>query len=119
MLGVLICCGLRCTFFLSRVPRPVDDPLTAACFEKNSYSVPLEDAYPVNPEHMAAAPDNTELMYLHDPSLLNNITQRYEKDAIYTFTGSSVHSHVARTVIKQALVTVSGSALTELSLWAP
>ena len=31
-------------------------------------------------------PDNTELMYLHDPSLLRNIEQRYVKDEIYTFT---------------------------------
>ena len=31
-------------------------------------------------------PDNTELMYLHDPSLLRNIEQRYLRGEIYTYT---------------------------------
>ena len=40
------------------------------------YETPLESAFPVNPDHMVGAGDNTELMYLQDPSLLQNIRER-------------------------------------------
>jgi myosin heavy subunit len=35
---------------------------------------------------MDGVPDNTQLMFLQDPSLLHNIKVRYEKDEIYTLT---------------------------------
>ena len=33
-------------------------------------------------------PDNAQLPYLHEASLLHNLTQRYENDHIYTYVGS-------------------------------
>ena len=50
------------------------------------YTVDTEDACPVNPDRLAAVEDNTELMYLHDPSLLRNVEQRYNQHDIYTYT---------------------------------
>ena len=32
--------------------------------------------------------DNTQLMHLHEPSLLFNLRYRYSKDLIYTYTGA-------------------------------
>ena len=32
-------------------------------------------------------PDNTQLMYLHEPGLLHNTRSRFNQDIIYTFTG--------------------------------
>ena len=42
--------------------------------------------YPVNPATMDGVRDNTELMYLQEPSLLHNVRKRYGNDEIYTFT---------------------------------
>ena len=46
-----------------------------SCFDDNykAYNVPHAQAFPVNPSHMDGVRDNTELMYLQDPSLLHNI----------------------------------------------
>ena len=44
-------------------------------------------AKPVNPKALNGVEDNTQLMHLHEPSLLHNIRCRYAKDLIYTYTG--------------------------------
>ncbi|KAJ1639226.1 P-loop containing nucleoside triphosphate hydrolase protein [Pavlovales sp. CCMP2436] len=44
-------------------------------------------ARPVNPPNLDGVGDNTQLMHLHEPSLLHNVRYRYEKDLIYTYTG--------------------------------
>ena len=44
-------------------------------------------AKPVNPANLDGVDDNTQLMHLHEPSLLHNIRCRYAKDLIYTYTG--------------------------------
>ncbi len=41
----------------------------------------------VNPDNQDGVNDNTELMFLNDPSLLWNLRFRYEHDKIYTYTG--------------------------------
>lgn len=41
----------------------------------------------VNPDSQDGVNDNTELMFLNDPSLLWNLRFRYEHDKIYTYTG--------------------------------
>ena len=51
-----------------------------------STTVDAAHVCPVNPDRLAAVEDNTELMYLHDPSLLRNIEQRYNRHDIYTYT---------------------------------
>ena len=33
--------------------------------------------------------DNTQLMHLHEPSLLFNLRYRYAKDLVYTYTGAT------------------------------
>lgn len=60
----------------------------ASCFDDNykAYDLPLCDVFPVNPPLYEGVPDNTELMYLHDPSLLNNVRIRYSRYEIYTYT---------------------------------
>ena len=45
-------------------------------------------AKPPNPKLLDGVHDNTQLMHLHEPSLLYNIRFRYGKDQIYTYTGS-------------------------------
>ena len=45
-------------------------------------------AKPVNPKILDGVNDNTQLMHLHEPSLLFNLRYRYEKDLIYTYTGT-------------------------------
>eukprot|EP00300_Choanocystis_sp_HF-7_P014386 c18673_g1_i1.p1 GENE.c18673_g1_i1~~c18673_g1_i1.p1 ORF type:complete len:1329 (+),score=307.37 c18673_g1_i1:31-4017(+) len=42
--------------------------------------------FPVNSDSQSGAPDNTRLMYLHDPHLLDNVRYRFEKNEIYTYT---------------------------------
>ena len=44
-------------------------------------------AKPVNPRLLDGVADNTQLMHLHEPSLLFNLKYRYSKDEIYTYTG--------------------------------
>ena len=39
--------------------------------------------FPVNPQSQAGAPDNTTLMFLHDPHLLDNIRYRFHNNEIY------------------------------------
>eukprot|EP00050_Salpingoeca_kvevrii_P012733 m.24471 g.24471 ORF g.24471 m.24471 type:complete len:1371 (-) comp4280_c0_seq1:120-4232(-) len=60
------------------------------CFDAEyaKYTVPRHEVMPVNPESMDGVEDNTQLMYLHDPSLLHNIRHRYERGDIYTYTAS-------------------------------
>lgn len=50
-------------------------------------TLPLATAKPVNPPNLDGVGDNTQLMHLHEPSLLHNVRYRYEKDLIYTYTG--------------------------------
>ena len=45
-------------------------------------------AKPVNPKMLDGVNDNTQLMHLHEPSLLFNIRHRYCKDLIYTYTAN-------------------------------
>jgi myosin-6 len=42
---------------------------------------------PVNPKILDGVHDNTQLMHLHEPSLLFNLRYRYSKDLVYTYTG--------------------------------
>ena len=42
----------------------------------------------VNPKVLDGVGDNTQLMHLHEPSLLFNLRYRYSKDLIYTYTGA-------------------------------
>eukprot|EP00040_Diaphanoeca_grandis_P039058 m.258055 g.258055 ORF g.258055 m.258055 type:complete len:1513 (+) comp36042_c0_seq1:104-4642(+) len=60
------------------------------CFEENytTHTVGFIDVFPANPDSMRAVPDNTELMYLHEPALLENVRQRYMQDLIYTYTAN-------------------------------
>ena len=45
-------------------------------------------AKPVNPKILDGVHDNTQLMHLHEPSLLFNLRYRYGKDLVYTYTGT-------------------------------
>ena len=49
---------------------------------------PAGVAKPVNPRILDGVADNTQLMHLHEPSLLFNLRYRYSKDLIYTYTGA-------------------------------
>ena len=44
-------------------------------------------AKPPNPKMLDGVNDNTQLMHLHEPSLLFNLRYRYSKDLVYTYTG--------------------------------
>ncbi|KJE91980.1 MYO6 protein, variant [Capsaspora owczarzaki ATCC 30864] len=48
--------------------------------------VPVAQLAPVNPASMDGVQDNTEMMHLHDPSLLHNLRTRYARGEIYTYT---------------------------------
>ena len=45
------------------------------CFDESyrQFELPMSTVFPVNPGHMDGVKDNTELMFLQDPSLLHNI----------------------------------------------
>ena len=45
------------------------------------------DAFPANPEGMVT-PDNTMLIHLSEPTILENVQQRFADKEIYTLTGS-------------------------------
>ena len=45
-------------------------------------------AKPPNPKLLDGVHDNTQLMHLHEPSLLHNLRFRYARDEIYTYTGT-------------------------------
>ena len=49
-------------------------------------NIPRGRAYPTNPPTQDGVPDNTQLMHLHEASLLHNIRCRYTSDIIYTYT---------------------------------
>jgi myosin-5 len=55
--------------------------------ETKVFSLAMAIAKPVNPPNLDGVGDNTQLMHLHEPSLLHNVRYRYEKDLIYTYTG--------------------------------
>ena len=55
-------------------------------------------AKPVNPANLNGVGDNTQLMHLHEPSLLYNIRFRYAKNLIYTYTGAGPAAHRPSTV---------------------
>jgi hypothetical protein len=60
-------------------------------------------AKPVNPANLNGVGDNTQLMHLHEPSLLYNIRFRYAKNLIYTYTGAGARCpHRPSTVQAQA-----------------
>eukprot|EP01104_Vermistella_antarctica_P015634 TRINITY_DN517_c0_g1_i4.p1 TRINITY_DN517_c0_g1~~TRINITY_DN517_c0_g1_i4.p1 ORF type:complete len:1377 (+),score=632.44 TRINITY_DN517_c0_g1_i4:234-4364(+) len=44
------------------------------------------EVFPINPDGVKGAKDNTMLMYLYDANLLENLKYRYSQDAIYTNT---------------------------------
>lgn len=50
------------------------------------WTTKLDQVYPVNPKNFDGVADNTQMMWLHDPSLLHNIRVRYNKNEIYTYT---------------------------------
>ena len=52
-----------------------------------TFNFPVVHAKPVNPKTLNGVSDNTQLMHLHEPSLLFNLRCRYNKDLIYTYTG--------------------------------
>ena len=52
-------------------------------------------AKPVNPANLNGVGDNTQLMHLHEPSLLYNIRFRYAKNLIYTYTGAGPAARTA------------------------
>ena len=45
------------------------------------------DIYPTNPDIQDGIDELTELSYLNDPAVLDNLYVRYKKDIIYTFSG--------------------------------
>jgi hypothetical protein len=51
-------------------------------------TVQIAKTFPVNPPTQDGVDDNTSLMFLHEPGLLDNIKTRYAHDQIYTYTGS-------------------------------
>lgn len=46
-----------------------------------------KDFVPANPSLQQAIADLTQLSYLNEPSILNNLDQRYNQDVIYTNAG--------------------------------
>ena len=60
-------------------------------------------AKPVNPANLNGVGDNTQLMHLHEPSLLYNIRFRYAKNLIYTYTGAGPAGRTHHPSIVQAL----------------
>jgi len=59
------------------------------CFDEKytSYTIDVATAFRVGAQS-AAVEDNTQLMFLNDPSLLFNVKQRYDADQIYTYTAN-------------------------------
>eukprot|EP00002_Diphylleia_rotans_P034220 TRINITY_DN7338_c0_g1_i3.p1 TRINITY_DN7338_c0_g1~~TRINITY_DN7338_c0_g1_i3.p1 ORF type:complete len:1175 (-),score=252.33 TRINITY_DN7338_c0_g1_i3:6-3530(-) len=49
-------------------------------------TLPIRNSYPVNPSNQDGVEDNTQLMHLHEPSLLHNIHYRFMRNEIYTYT---------------------------------
>lgn len=49
--------------------------------------VPLKDVHPVNPSNFDLIDNMSELTYLNEPSVLNNLENRYNHDLIYTYSG--------------------------------
>jgi myosin heavy subunit len=48
----------------------------------------IAEVFPLNPEKQEkdGVPDNTMMDFLHEPNLLHNLSVRYSRDEIYTFT---------------------------------
>lgn len=79
-------CSARGTSVVARmalwVPHPQDAWVLA------NRPTPGAPSHPANPRSQDGVADNTELMYLSEPTLLHNLCVRYASDQIYTFTGS-------------------------------
>lgn len=50
-------------------------------------NVDLNNIVPANPTVQQAIADLTQLSYLNEPSILDNLNQRYQQDVIYTNAG--------------------------------
>jgi len=66
--------------------KSADGSITVFDDNYKSWEVKGDQAFPINPKNFDGVPDNTQLMFLQDPSLLHNIKCRYLKDEIYTYT---------------------------------
>lgn len=72
-------------------------------------------AKPVNPKVLDGVGDNTQLMHLHEPSLLFNIRARYAKDLIYTYTGPAIDLFFVTRSNQQQLICACDTCLQDIS----
>ena len=75
-------------------------------------------AKPVNPTILDGVNDNTQLMHLHEPSLLFNLRHRYSKDLVYTYTGAA-HAYAPWTCILQTISTHKTTMLLQVIFLLP
>lgn len=73
---------LACALFVSQTARPCPGPncLAAPCLHRHFKHATLAG--------LTGPQDMTTLVYLNEPSVLNNLRARYVVDDIYTYTGS-------------------------------
>ncbi|KAL9537353.1 hypothetical protein MBANPS3_011851 [Mucor bainieri] len=49
--------------------------------------VPKDQVYMMNPPKFDHVEDMAELLYMHEPAVVHNLTQRYKRNDIYTYSG--------------------------------
>eukprot|EP01114_Cavostelium_apophysatum_P006700 TRINITY_DN1812_c0_g1_i1.p1 TRINITY_DN1812_c0_g1~~TRINITY_DN1812_c0_g1_i1.p1 ORF type:complete len:1611 (+),score=575.78 TRINITY_DN1812_c0_g1_i1:62-4894(+) len=76
-------------FEIARVRDYLAEELLFSVFDEESYrqwKAKEDEVFPLNPANMIGVDDNTSMMHLHDPNLLQNLRHRYENNQIYTYT---------------------------------
>jgi len=79
------------TWLLAEIKDATDGALSIQLMQSGKVLESLQDGQgvlvPANPALQQAIADLTQLSYLNEPSILDNLTQRYKADNIYTNAG--------------------------------
>ncbi|CAO0791678.1 unnamed protein product [Mucor circinelloides] len=72
-----------------RVLRDISEDVVLVEHEDHSQEeqVPKDQVYMMNPPKFDHVEDMAELLYMHEPAVVHNLTQRYKRNDIYTYSG--------------------------------
>jgi myosin-5 len=81
----------KATWLLAEIKDASDGSISIQLSQSGKAVDALQDGQgqlvPANPALQQAIADLTQLSYLNEPSILDNLTQRYKQDTIYTNAG--------------------------------
>eukprot|EP00736_Rhodelphis_marinus_P009805 Rmarinus@m.18600 len=64
----------------------IESPNVVVKTKKGNITSDEQFVYPANPDSKEGVADNTSLMHLYEPNILENLRSRFQSDLIYTYT---------------------------------